>query len=249
MNILFVFSVFSLRKKQKPVLHYGNIQPGISYISACLKQKGYATDLVILNSGHPKKSASALEAAISAFKPDVLAFTAVFSEYDFVSAVARRVKHLHPHIFLLIGGPHVSLNTDGVLDIFDALCIGEGEQPTLELVERLDAGKKPSGIKNLWFRDSDGVIEKNPIRPFQQDLDSLPWPDRDMWARWIAETPIQRLSLVMGRGCPFECTYCCNHALKKITDGNYVRLRSVENIIKEIIRKFITMSRYIAIKL
>ena len=241
MNVLFVYSVFMLRKKERPFEDFGLIQPGISYISACLKQKGHATDLVVLNSAHPKNSESVLDSAISAFKPDLLGFSSVFSEYDFVSAVARRVKRQYPGIFLLIGGPHVSLYPretialPAVLDSFDALCIGEGEYPTLELVEQLEAGKKPSGIMNLWFRRDGEEAEKNPPRPFLQDLDSLPIPDREMWARWTAENPLERLSLVAGRGCPFECTYCCNHALKKITSGKYVRLRSTENIIEEII--------------
>lgn len=38
----------------------------------------------------------------------------------------------------------------------------------------------------------------------------------------------------MGRGCPYSCTYCCNHAFRKITNGNYVRFRSPQNIIEEI---------------
>jgi radical SAM superfamily enzyme YgiQ (UPF0313 family) len=39
---------------------------------------------------------------------------------------------------------------------------------------------------------------------------------------------------LLGRGCPFECSYCCNHALKKKASGNYIRLRSTDNIINEI---------------
>ena len=38
----------------------------------------------------------------------------------------------------------------------------------------------------------------------------------------------------MGRGCPFSCTYCCNHTFRRITDGNYVRFRSPRKIIEEI---------------
>jgi radical SAM superfamily enzyme YgiQ (UPF0313 family) len=41
-------------------------------------------------------------------------------------------------------------------------------------------------------------------------------------------------SLLLGRGCPFSCTYCCNHALRRIAGGTYVRYRSPENIIDEL---------------
>ena len=62
---------------------------------------------------------------------------------------------------------------DCIKDGFDAVCVGEGEYATLELVEQLQEGRKPSGIPNLWIR-SNGQFEVNPPRPFLEDLDSPP---------------------------------------------------------------------------
>jgi len=36
------------------------------------------------------------------------------------------------------------------------------------------------------------------------------------------------------RGCPYHCSYCSNHALRKKLNGKYVRFRSVDNVINEI---------------
>jgi tRNA A37 methylthiotransferase MiaB len=36
------------------------------------------------------------------------------------------------------------------------------------------------------------------------------------------------------RGCPYVCTYCCNHALRKIAGGKYVRLRLPDDVVNEI---------------
>lgn len=127
----------------------------------------------------------------------------------------------------------MSLNPEEVLeDGFDALCIGEGEYPALELVSQMEKGREPSGIANLWIKNGYG-IEKNGPRPFLQNLDDIPFPDRDMWKEWIAGEG-DHAPVLLGRGCPFECTYCCNHALKKIAEGPYVRFRSTDNILKEI---------------
>jgi len=57
-----------------------------------------------------------------------------------------------------------------------------------------------------------------------------------MWKEYIDYNPDleNNITVLLGRGCPYSCTYCCNHALKKITDGNYVRFRSPRKIIEEI---------------
>ena len=41
-------------------------------------------------------------------------------------------------------------------------------------------------------------------------------------------------AVLLGRGCPYNCTYCSNHALRKIARGKYTRFRSSENILKEV---------------
>jgi len=112
-------------------------------------------------------------------------FVYSISEYKFISNIAKLIKNGHPDIFLLVGGPHVSLNAEDCLsDSFDALCIGEGEEATLELVKQLEKKITPSGIPNLWIKFQD-KIEKTPTRPFLQDIDNLPFPDREMWQEWL----------------------------------------------------------------
>jgi radical SAM superfamily enzyme YgiQ (UPF0313 family) len=224
----------------KPLKTPELMQFGVSYISSYLKKHGHNTKLIVLSRISGKKNEKIIDEYINAFKPNVIAFTAVSTEYDFITVTAKYIRKRYPDIYLLIGGPHVSLNPEGVLENFDALCIGEGERPTLELVSQLEKKIIPSGIHNLWIRNG-SEIEKNPTRPFLQNLDILPFPDREMWNEWIDEECGARYSVLLGRGCPFECTYCCNHALKKLASGTYTRFRSPANImdeIKEIVEKY-----------
>lgn len=234
MQITFIHPVDDIFSPEKPLRSHEQIQFGISYISSLLKKHSHQTKLLILSRMLGKKNKVLIDKHIRNFSPRLICFTAVSTEYHFITNLAQYIKKSYPNIFLLIGGPHVSLNPgEAVSDNFDALCIGEGEYPTLELVSQLEKNIQPSNIPNLWIKN--GVtIEKKPPRPFLQDLDNLPFPDREMWQEWIDEEPDAGHSLLLGRGCPFQCTYCCNHALRNLANGLYVRFRSPDNIVKEL---------------
>ena len=239
MNILFIQSLNDIQSPSKPLQTHQQIQFGISYISSLLKKNGHNTKLVVLSRNSVRKSKEILRKYLKEFCPRLICFTAVATEYSFIANVAKHVKANHPDIYLLIGGPHASLNPQEVSrGDFDAICVGEGEYPTIELVEQLEKGAVPTGIANLWIKNG-SPIEKNSPRPFIEDLDSLPYPDRQMWLDWIKDESAVENSVLISRGCPFECSYCCNHAFKKLAGGHYVRFRSPDNIIGEI-RQIIT---------
>lgn len=233
MNVLFVYSLYNIASSKKPIRTPEAMQFGISYISSFLKKHGHNTKLIVLSRISGWKNKKIIEDYIKKFQPKLIGFTAVSSEYDFIFSLAEYIKSVFPDIYLIIGGTHVSLNPGDALKVFDALCIGEGEMATLELVSELEKGKTPSNIANLWIKNETS-IEKNATRPFLQNLDMLPFPDREMWEDWISKDPKAIYSVLLGRGCIFECTYCCNHSLKKIAPGTYTRFRSPDNIIEEI---------------
>ena len=76
-------------------------------------------------------------------------------------------------------------------------------------------------------------IKKNPTRHFIQNLNELSFSYREMWQEWILNLTTKP-AVLLGRGCPFGCTYCSNHSLRTISAGKYVRMRSPENILEEI---------------
>ena len=100
----------------------------------------------------------------------------------------------------------------------------EGELTFLELVN----GVKVSDIKGLSYKIN-GKIINNPGRPLIKELDSLPFPGRDLFLNETNNTDYG--NVITGRGCPYSCSYC---ASKKIWDKK-VRFRSPDNIINELI--------------
>ena len=164
----------------------------------------------------------------------LICFSSVYSEFDYIREVASYVRK-HYKIFTILGGSHATVSPQlSYLDTFDALCIGEGEDALVELARGLEQEKEQdiAAIQNLWLKQGEKRFQ-NPTRPFIQDLDSLPMVDREPFQDHIFE-PESRISVLLGRGCPYSCTYCCNHKIRKVAGGKYVRMRSVPNILMEI---------------
>jgi anaerobic magnesium-protoporphyrin IX monomethyl ester cyclase len=236
MKILFIYSIEDVQGLIRPIRSWTMIQTGISIISSVLKDDGHETKLVVLGSNNRWKDNKELVLKeYGAFSPDMVCISAVSSQYPFVKKIAYLIKDTTPETFIILGGVHPTLNPDEVISgPCDALCVGEGEYPMLELCRSISQNQTPHGIANLWIKQADGKVEKNAPRPFIQDLDALPIPDRSIWTRWIYEKKEDNLMVMPGRGCTFNCTYCSNHALRKVASGTYTRFRSCENVIKEL---------------
>lgn len=248
MRVLFVDSVERGISRAKP-LRLCQIQLGISYLSSILKRDGHSTELLVLSSERPAAALAHAAEAARRSQPDVVAFTCVSTQYPFIDDVARTIKRALPGAYLVIGGPHASLSPEApAQSVFDAVCIGEGDEAMSELVAELAAGRRPSRIANMWHKGADGSVERNPTRPFLQDLDRLPLPDRGMWLPWIHHSHFDTPSILLGRGCPHSCAYCSNHALRRLASGAYVRYRSPASIVEEIdevARRFLRADRCI----
>ncbi len=210
---------------------------GIMHLSSALKAAGHQVELAVAT--HHDPLALARE-----FRPDVAAYSVITGSQRYYLDVNQRLKAEVPGVFSVFGGPHPTffpemVEEDGV----DGICRGEGEQAMVELVSAL-GNEGPTAVLELdnWSfrRNGDGQdaqVIANPVRPYVEDLDSLPFPDR---ALVYERDPITARSKIKhfltGRGCPYNCTYCFNHALSEIYrgKGKRFRQRSVDHVIEEV---------------
>jgi radical SAM superfamily enzyme YgiQ (UPF0313 family) len=208
---------------------------GVGYISAVLKAAGHEASLLYMQR---ELSAEEFLSEIDARSPDLVGFSSTTHQHPFVERCAALLKEHRPGIFVLSGGTHPTLLPEGVAacDCFDVVCVGEGEHAILELAERLEQGRDYFDVRNLWMKRDDNLI-RNPLRPLIADLDSLPFVDRDIfdYEEMLTENDAW-IDMLSGRGCPYDCSYCCNPGLKKRFAGlgRYVRFRSVGHVMSEI---------------
>lgn len=132
-------------------------------------------------------------------------------------------------------GPHVTTMPESVSEFpaVDYAIRGEVEETIVELLDELEAGREPAGVKGIAYHRGDGVVVTEE-RPLLEDLGKLPRPRQDLLPLERYRMPMIDGSFTMvttSRGCPFPCIYCRKMALW----GNRVRLRPVDDIMDELV--------------
>jgi anaerobic magnesium-protoporphyrin IX monomethyl ester cyclase len=135
---------------------------------------------------------------------------------------------------VVAGGQHATFFDSEALStgLFDFIVRGEGELTMLELARHIQEGNSFEEVKGISYI-SDGELIRTPNRPLIQDLDSLPFPARDLLPLKRYTTSLHGRSLaaaLTSRGCPFNCEFCaCSQFF-----GRRWRTRSVENVMEEL---------------
>lgn len=232
MKVCFVhIDRFSYFKYWGGMFHFG-----LASLSAVLKKGGHETSLIHVTGEMDKKT---FIESIKKHNPDLVAFTSTTITFPWIAELALWLSEEKLGVPTICGGVHATLNpTDAInREGIDMICRGEGEYPLLELCDCMEANKDFTKIQNLWIKRGNKIIE-NPIRSLIENLDELPFPDRKVfdYENLYFEKNEGEGSLLVSRGCPYDCSYCCNHALRNIYKGKgkYVRFQSVDYVIKEI---------------
>lgn len=220
---------------------------GIEYLSSMLKKAGHQTELLFdPGAGDIEYKLFFLKIQkivqerflrlATRFKPDLFCFSILTNLFPWCKETMVFLKRHFPDVPIIAGGLHPTMFPELVINLpeVDMICIGEGEDALLELCNSMESGRRRADIMNIWFKEN-GKIIRNPIRELRQNLDELPFPDKDIFYQYGCFR--SRIYMMTGRGCPYNCTYCFNHSYKQLYEnsGKYVRRRSVDNCIDEII--------------
>jgi anaerobic magnesium-protoporphyrin IX monomethyl ester cyclase len=175
------------------------------------------------------------------YNPDLIGFSAMSTMYPTSKLLAGWIKEAYPDTPIIIGGKHATVTPEETIAYkdFDMICVGEGEEAVVELVNKIQSKEDITNIRNIWVKQN-GQVFRNPVRPLIQDLDSLPYPDLSIWDKRQFLKPLNGKIHVGGdvegsRGCPGECNYCANKFMHDLYGmKGFYRRKSPRRIVDEI---------------
>jgi anaerobic magnesium-protoporphyrin IX monomethyl ester cyclase len=181
-------------------------------------------------------------AEIERFKPEFIGiYSTTFGWNKATKTADDLARRYAGSAFICAGGPYPIAVQEQCLEgagkSFDAVVTGEGEYTVLEIVERLQTGRSLEGVAGIAYRHG-GQIRKTPPRPLITDLDSLPFPARELLGdanRYIPPPGTYRKKpvavMITSRGCNRRCIYCFQLDKERASG---IRYRSVGNVVAEI---------------
>ncbi|MBI5195219.1 MAG: B12-binding domain-containing radical SAM protein [Nitrospirae bacterium] len=215
---------------------------GQAYIAAALKRAGHS--VWVLDASADDLSQDEIVKKIADSQPEFVGISGTTPLYSQITSLSKKIKDAIPNVTVILGGPHVSalpipsLNTSAA----DFICIGEGEESVVSIVDTVINRTDPSKIPGIAYKSNgDGVVtQKHRLRlnqPIQTtiravDLNVCPIPARDIYdhskyvdyARGIVSS---QTGAMFSRGCPGKCAFCG-------AANTLVRWRNLDNVIAEL---------------
>jgi radical SAM superfamily enzyme YgiQ (UPF0313 family) len=227
---------------------------GPAYLGAFFERNGYEVRILdVANEGYFNVerqgefvtyglSDEEIKGEIVDFKPDMVGVSCIFStQGENAKKLIKLVKDVDPRIITLTGGAHPTFAVNEMLDCqeLDYIVMGEGELPTLQLVEALNKGAEVSKIGGIAYSANGRKIINSQIE-YIEDLDELPLPARHLLNMELyfkinvphnPYCPSKRVTQVLSsRGCKCRCVFCSTTHFW----GNRYRERNAQKVIKEI---------------
>ena len=204
------------------------------YLHAWLKKNGVAAAIVDIKAGAlgiPLSSAqieqvkSKIIDTVLKVKPKVVGIPSYTAEFWDVIDLCARIRQNHS-CTVVVGGLHATIRP---LDFcynetpVDAVVLGDGQQPLLGIISRINSGKTLDAIDGVHPTGSQTLSASDVSF---NEWNALPIPDYaqlDMAFYTRPHTGIIRNIIASGMhifttiGCPFFCTFCANSSISGLS--------------------------------
>ena len=222
------------RDTSRPVMlvgfqHQGNL--GLGYLTSVLRQCGYTVCVVDI-----EQDPDAIVKTAQQINPVLIGFSLIFQFY--VSGYGELVRSLRAggiRCHLTMGGHFPSLSYQQTLEIIpdlDSVVRFEGESTLVELADAVSMGRDWREIQGIaYVRDQQTIA--TPARPLVEDLDQLPYPERNYEPDAVLGRQI--MPILASRGCARTCSFCSIHTFYRAAPGKMVRTRKPAEVVREMV--------------
>ena len=203
---------------------YGGLRvpAGIGYIAQALYDNSIEYDYIDMRLGYTWRH---LRRKALAFRPDLIGFSMITVGYKTAYKTISDLKRLLPGSKIVVGGHHVTILKEKVLDEchdIDLGVVADGERAIVELCKN---ELSYEDIKGFIFRKDQQIVftgERPPI----EDLDEYAFP---RYKNFNMKDYSKQIPIHSSRGCVYQCTFCPNKLI-----GRKFRTRSTTNFVDEI---------------
>jgi anaerobic magnesium-protoporphyrin IX monomethyl ester cyclase len=203
---------------------------GLGYLAATLRREGYRVTVFDF-----EKDREQILAAAQSLHPILIGFSLIFQFYvDRFGDLIRYLRHHGIDCHFTMGGHFPSLSYEHAMQLvpeLDSIVLFEGESTLLELVDRLSTGDDWHDVQGIAYKSGD-KISHTPLRSLVEDLDSLPYPERNA-CRPNAILGRRAVPLLASRGCIRTCSFCSIHVFYRLAPGKVVRTRKPAKVVEE----------------
>ena len=222
------------RDTSRPVMlvgfqHQGNL--GLGYLTSVLRQCGYTVNVVDIEQDPAEIVKTARQT-----NPVLIGFSLIFQFY--VSGYGELVRSLRAagiQCHLTMGGHFPSLSYQQTLEIIpdlDSVVRFEGEHTLVELADAVSTGRDWHDIQGIaYLRDQTAIA--TPARHLLEDLDQLPYPERNYQPDTVLGRNI--MPILASRGCARTCSFCSIHTFYRAAPGRMVRTRKPAEVVREML--------------
>jgi len=217
-------------------IHYIPFPFFLAYATSLLKSKGKKAKLIdAIAEGIDEQDT---REKIKACNPKLLVVETATPSFINDIEIVKRIYNDLDNCNIALCGPHASVYAQQILkeyEFINYVLIGEYEYGLLELVDSLENKRELNTVRGLVYRVN-GKVQVNDPRPTIDNLDNLPWPERDdvpiyKYNDGFAQMPTPNAQMWASRGCPYNCTFCLWP--QTIYKERRYRKRKVKNVIDE----------------
>ena len=235
---------------------------GVRYLYRALSESGFTPHIIYFkafNSLVPQPSTeqelNLLREQVRKIDPLCVCLSVMSSLYlETIDKVSASLRQEFPDLLQVWGGVFPTLEAERALKRADLVLRGEGEDAIVELVTALADGTDPRSIQNIAYLDDSGEYSAVDVRPIA-DINRFSYPpigganisliNDNTLSEGDPQLRAFTYELCASRGCPFTCSYCSSINLRRMYahKGRYVRFRSVDSVIEELLEAKKKLSR------